>query len=85
MCVRRNFIVPGCTGSSSFNGKNLDTDPNVKKERMNVELGCPCRSPKQCFNGGYCVSAPTDFCQCRHGWSGDTCERIVYVAPVLGK
>ncbi|XP_028409982.1 protocadherin-like protein isoform X2 [Dendronephthya gigantea] len=76
--------MQGCTGSSSYNGKNLDTDPNVKKARMNVEIGCPCRAVLQCRNGGVCVDAAVPFCQCTHGWSGSTCEDIVYVAPVLG-
>ena len=79
------LFMTGCTGSSTYNGKNLDTDPNVKKTRMNVELGCPCRAVLQCRNGGYCVDAAVPFCQCAHGWSGRTCEDIVYVAPVLGK
>lgn len=63
----------------------MDTDPNVKKERMNVEIGCPCRAVIQCGNGGRCVDAALPFCQCTRGWSGKTCEDIVYVAPVLGK
>ena len=50
-----------------------------------MAIGCPCRAVVQCRNGGYCVDAATPFCQCTHGWSGPTCEDIVYVAPVLGK
>jgi hypothetical protein len=81
-----NFYFQGCTGSSSYNGKNMDTDPNIKKERINVEIGCPCsRSVVQCRNGGVCVAAAKSFCQCTHGWSGEFCQKIVYVAPVLGE
>lgn len=89
-CVKKTlyqklYIMLGCTGSSNYNGRNLDTNPNVKKVRLNVEIGCPCRAVLLCRNGGVCVDGTVPFCQCTHGWSGRTCEDIVYVAPVLGK
>lgn len=76
----------GCLGSTTFNGRNLDAHPDVKKIRFNVKSGCPCtRQNLFCRNGGKCVDAAKPYCKCTFGWSGSTCENIVYVAPVLGK
>lgn len=74
----------GCISSISYNGRNLDTDPNVKKTRVNVEAACPCES-LQCENGGVCVDGPVPSCQCAKGWSGIKCTEKVTTTTRLGE